>query len=76
LRQRAQRLGLHGLVSRWSEIAADPQVVRLIEIEEEERKRRGLDRRIRSSKVGRFKTMADFDWAWPSEIDREQIEEL
>jgi DNA replication protein DnaC len=51
-------------------------VVRLIEIEEEERKRRGLDRRIRSSKVGRFKTMADFDWAWPSEIDREQIEEL
>ena len=39
-----------------------------------ERGRRGLQRRLARSKLGRFKMMADFDWHWPKKIDREVIE--
>lgn len=42
----------------------------------EERQRRSVDRRLREARIGRFRTMADFDWAWPKSIDREQIERL
>src|SRR5581483_9560040 len=44
--------------------------------EEAERHRRSHDRRIKRARVGRFKPIAEFDWAWPKEIDREQIDEL
>ena len=45
-------------------------------LEETERHRRSLERRIRTSKIGRFKAMADFDFDWPEKIDREQIDDL
>ena len=38
------------------------------------RARRSLERRLRLSRLGRFKPMADFDWQWPRKIDRELIE--
>jgi len=76
LQERARRVGLYGLVARWSEIEHNDQIVRLIEIEEQERAKRGLDRRVRRSRIGRFKPMADFDWSWPAEADRAQIEEI
>lgn len=42
--------------------------------ERRDRERRSLERRIKRSRVGRFKPMADFDWAWPKSIDRPAIE--
>ena len=39
-----------------------------------ERGRRGLQRRLARSKLGRFKMMADFDWQWPKKIQRDAIE--
>jgi DNA replication protein DnaC len=76
LEERARRLGLHGLLARWSEIASEPWLERVIEYEEQERQKRGLERRIRNARLGRFKSMADFDWHWPKKIDREAIDEL
>lgn len=76
LRDRARRLGLYGLLARWQEHRDQPWVVTLIDGEEVERSRRSLERRIRTSKVGRFKPLADFDWSWPKKIDRPLIEEL
>jgi len=76
LAQRARRLGLYGLLARWQELGDQPWVVTLIESEEAERSRRSLERRIRTSKVGRFKSIADFNWSWPDKIDRPLIEEL
>lgn len=76
LKARAGRLGLHGLVSCWGDHGQAPWVPTLLELEETERARRGLERRVRSARVGRFKLMADFDWAWPREIDRERVEDL
>lgn len=73
---RARALGLFGLVSIWSQVRDEPWILRLLECEEKERQRRSLERRVRSAKVGRFKALADFDWAWPAHIDRGQIEDL
>jgi hypothetical protein len=74
--QRLHLLGLHGLLARFDEVRGEPWLVRLIEDEEAERARRSLERRIKRSKIGRFKPMADFDWTWPTRIDREAIEDL
>ena len=76
LMDRARRLGLYGLLASWQELGDQPWVATLIECEEAERSRRSLERRIRTSKVGRFKPIADFDWSWPKTIDRPLIEEL
>lgn len=40
------------------------------------RNQRSLERRIRSSKVGRVKPLADFDWDWPKSIDQAGISKL
>lgn len=42
--------------------------------EERERTRRGLERRLSRSHLGRFKTIADYDWNWPTKIDRLLVE--
>lgn len=76
LRAVAQALGLHGLLAQWSEVSDAEWLPWLLRLEEEERRRRSLDRRIRASTIGRFKPMADFDWSWPKKIDREAVEEL
>ena len=39
-----------------------------------ERSRRSLERRLRISGIKTFKPMADFDWSWPTQIEREVIE--
>jgi DNA replication protein DnaC len=70
--RRARRLGLWGLVRHWSEV---PQAEQLVQWEEQARKDRSLERRIGSSRIGRFKSVADFDWDWAA-VDRTQVEEL
>ena len=76
LRERLRRLGLHGLLARWNEVADKPWLAELLGIEEDERQRRSLDRRLRNARIGAFKPMADFDWTWPTRIDRAAVEEL
>jgi DNA replication protein DnaC len=76
LEARARKLGLVGLLAHWQEVAEAPWLQKVIRYEEEERSRKSLQRRITSAKIGPFKPMADFDWQWPEEIDREAVEEL
>lgn len=76
LRERAYRLGLHGLLAHWDEVAAAPWLCKLLDYEEDERTRRSLERRIRSARLGSFKPLIDFDWDWPTKLDRESIDEL
>lgn len=73
---RAQQLQLHGLIAHWSEIEHQPWLDALLDWEEQERARRSLERRLRSAQLGRFKPLADFDWRWPSQCDRQAIEAL
>jgi DNA replication protein DnaC len=56
---------------RWSPIQI---MEHLIDIEDKDRARRSLDRRTSRSRLGKFKPMADFDWAWPKKIDRELVD--
>jgi DNA replication protein DnaC len=39
-----------------------------------ERAHRSLERRLRRSEIKKFKPMADFDWSWPTKIERDVIE--
>jgi len=48
----------------------------LCRLELQERARKSVERRLRRSRVGRFKSMADFDWEWPEKIDRSAIERI
>lgn len=76
LRARALDLGLQGLVLHFDEVADAEWVSWLIRVEEEERGRRSLERRLKTAKLGRFKPLADFDWSWPSKLDRGHVEDL
>jgi DNA replication protein DnaC len=44
------------------------------EQEVKERARRSMERRLARAKLGRFTPMADFDWAWPTRIDKAGVE--
>ena len=76
LRERAHRLGLYGLLANWDDVAGQSWLNSLLGYEETERTRRGLERRIKDARLGRFKTLADFDWKWPKKIDKNAIDEL
>jgi DNA replication protein DnaC len=78
LKDRAETIGLYGIVAHFDELKASEmdRVARLIEWEEQERQRRGLERRLRNSRLGAFKQIADFDWSWPKRCDRQLVEEL
>lgn len=76
LRSRAAALHLNGVVAHWPEVATSDWLPRLVEWEEDERTRRSLERRLKDARIGRFKPLADFDWAWPTRCDRGAIEGL
>ena len=75
-RQRLRQLGLYGLLAQVETLMLEPWFARVIEIEEAERTRRSLKRRLDDVHLGAFKLLADFDWAWPTKCDRGLIEEL
>ena len=80
LRKQAGEVRLHGLLSRWAEVMGNPEqarwVAQLLGWEAAERHRRSLERRLRAAHIGPFKSLADFDWAWPTQCDRAIVEEL
>jgi DNA replication protein DnaC len=75
-RKRAVLLGLHGLAERWNEFASKDWVNELLFLEEGYRHRSGLSRRLKGAHLGDFKPLAEFDWSWPTEIDRQLVDEL
>lgn len=80
LREQASNLRLHGLLAHWGELSSDAQAIQRVtqwlQWEHDERGRRSLERRVRDAHLGSFKPLADFDWSWPTQIDRAAIEEL
>ena len=76
MQARVKALKLHGLLAHWEETRHESWVSQLLQWEEEERSQRGLNGRLKSARIGRFKPMANFDWAWPKKCDREAIEEF
>ena len=75
LLQRATALGLHGLVAHFPQVDSEAWVPTLLDWEESERASRGLSRRIAAAHIGRFRPMADFDYAWPKKLDRDALDD-
>jgi DNA replication protein DnaC len=75
-RAHLRRLGFYGLLAHAEALLNEPWLARVIEIEDAERARRSLKRRLVHSRLGAFKPIADFDWDWPEQCDRRAIEEL
>jgi len=83
LREQLERIGLttvaaqlddmlaHAAKQRWSPRQLLEQAAR---IEAAERAHRSLERRLRDSEIKKFKPMADFEWSWPTRIERDVIE--
>ena len=71
-RRDLRRLGLYGLAAHVETLLNEPWLARVIAIEDAERSRRSLKRRLDNSRLGAFKPIADFDWAWP-EIGRAHV---
>ncbi|MEZ6036529.1 MAG: IS21-like element helper ATPase IstB [Planctomycetota bacterium] len=76
MKERARRLKLWGLLANWETMSKESWVRDFLGAEEDERDRRSLERRVRSARLGAFKSMADFDWEWPKKIDRDHVEDL
>ncbi len=76
LKRRLRQLGLFGLLAYAEELLNEPWLGRLLEIEESERLRRSLKRRLDAARLGSFKPMADFDYQWPKQLDRALLDEL
>jgi DNA replication protein DnaC len=83
LRTQLRSLGLLHLHEHIDDVLALAQKrrmthVQLLEhialLEQQDRARRGLLRRTQRARLGRFKPMSDFDWNWPTSIDRDAIE--
>ena len=64
VKARLKALGLFGLIACCDEIIDKPWLRDVLDIEERERQKRGLERRKRHARVGATKPMADFDWSW------------
>ncbi|HUI80560.1 MAG TPA: IS21-like element helper ATPase IstB [Bryobacteraceae bacterium] len=73
---RALPLELDDFLARATKARWSPHVLleQLAQAEIGERSRRSLERRLRLSGIKSFKAMADYEWTWPTKIERDVIE--
>jgi DNA replication protein DnaC len=78
-----QQIGLRALPANLDDFIAratkgrwSPRMLleQLAQAEADDRSRRSLERRLRISRIKRFKPMADYEWTWPTKIEREVME--
>ena len=78
LKQQVSALKFYGLLAHWEELTDEALawIRQWIEWETRERAQRGLQRRLRAARIGRFKPLADFDWDWPTQCDKDTVSTL
>lgn len=76
LQMRATALKLYGILANWNTVRDADWLEPLLKWEEIERSKRGLESRLASAHLKRFKPFTEFDWNWPKKCDREMLEEL
>ncbi len=76
MREQLKQLGLWGLLENFDDIANEVWLPQVMVYEKQARHRRSLERRLKNARLGTFKSIADFDWAWPKKLDREAVDEL
>ena len=58
---------------RWS---ATVLLEHIVAAELEEKQRRSVESRLKRARLGRFKPLADWDWEWPTALDRPALERI
>ena len=73
---RALPANLDDFVARATKGRWSPRMLleQLAQAEAEDRSRRSLERRLRVSGIKNFKPMVDYEWTWPTKIERDVIE--
>jgi DNA replication protein DnaC len=83
LRQQLDRIGLRALSAQLDDMLAHATqqrwshrqlMERMVQVEMDERAHRSLERRLRLAEIRKFKPLADFEWTWPTSIERDVIE--
>jgi len=69
---------LNDIIARATRLRWSPTVLleHIVTAELEERRRRSIERRLTAARLGRFKPIADWDWAWPTALDRPALERV
>lgn len=67
---------LNDVIARATKSRAAPRelIAEIAKAELLDRSARTTERRLKDARIGRFKPMIDYDWAWPRAIDRIAIE--
>lgn len=76
LKKRVQSLGLIVPLENWEWYASQTWLPEFVSAEEEARNRKNYARRMALAHLNDFKPLTDFDWSWPTKIDRTAISEL
>ena len=80
-----RRLGFHRTADDLNDLVATATRKRwsttvllehLVAAELEDRQRRSVERRLTCARLGRFKPLADWDWNWPTALDRPVLERI
>ncbi|MCY4637292.1 MAG: ATP-binding protein [Acidobacteria bacterium] len=58
---------------RWS---ATVLLEHIVAAELEEKQRRSVESRLKRARLGHFKPLADWDWDWPTALDRPALERI
>src|SRR5215475_14849561 len=68
--------GLDDLIARATRLRLAPHALieEIVRLESSGRSSRKTQRLLSAARIGRFKPIADFDWNWPTKIDRDLIE--
>ena len=69
---------LNDILARATRLRWSPTVLleHIVTAELEERQRRSIERRLTAARLGRFKPIADWDWNWPTALDRPALERV
>ena len=69
---------LNDIIARATRQRWSPTVLleHIVTAELEERRRRSIERRLTAARLGRFTPIADWDWDWPTALDRPALERV
>ena len=70
---KAEPAKLAALLDEHRKHTPEEVLTALVVLEQVERARHSLEQRHKRARVGTFKSIADFDWAFPKDIDRARV---
>lgn len=76
LKERLRSLGMYGLVEHYDEVKSRKWLSWLVDVEEQQRSIRSMERREKAAHLGRFKHVADFEWDFPEKVDKKLVNDL